>query len=498
VPVDGTLVQRAIERRRGDADGRKHAGRQGQLGDDVFGANHQTSAAPFRCGATKVGADTVLAQIVRMVSEAQENKAPIQRLADRVSGIFVPVVLAIALATAVSWFIFTGDAAQSFVPAVAVLLIACPCSLGVATPTAIMVGNRRSARSAASSIKNGEGAGARPQDRFRGPRQDRDADRKGGRRSPTSPPSRPGSRQTRFSGWRQAWSACPSTPLGQAVVRAARERNLALAVVRGFWPTVAGKGVRGKLGQLRRWCQESVRSLARRRRRGGARPCANRSARGARGKRLVAVARDGELIGVIAIADTLKSDAKAAIERLHAEGITTVMITGDNRKTAKAIGRSNRHRRWCWPKSCRRDNGRSGQAPAGRAAPRRFRRADGINDAPALAQADLGIAIGTGTDIAIEAGNIVLVKGSPLKIIDALKLARLTFRTIKQNLVLGLRLHTSPRSPLAAYRSARSDDRGRRHGAVQRQRGWKQSADQEAEASCEDGGAHECGTRHGP
>jgi P-type Cu+ transporter len=395
-------------------------------GDDVFGATINVSGA-FQMTATKVGEDTVLAQIVRMVSEAQGNKAPIQKLADRVSGVFVPIVLGIALATAVGWYLGTGDIARSFVPAVAVLLIACPCSLGLATPTAIMVGTGVGARRGIL-IKNGEAL-------ERGRKIDVVVFDKTGTLTEGRPVVTEIVALKSDIGRDEVLRIAASLerlsehPLGRAIVRAATERQIKLAEARDF-ENIAGKGIKGSLanravivGNIRLMQEKGVVL-------DDAAP--DIESREARAETAVAVASNGELIGIIAIADKLKSDARSAIEALHAEGISTAMITGDNTKTARAIA-----------DQIGIDEVLAEVLPQDKA--ERVRRlqtqgrrvafvGDGINDAPALAQADLGIAIGTGTDIAIEAGNIVLVKGSPLKVIEALRLSRLTFRTIKQNL----------------------------------------------------------------
>jgi len=395
-------------------------------GDDVFGATINVSGA-FQMIATRIGEDTVLAQIVRMVSEAQGNKAPIQKLADRVSGIFVPIVLGIALATAVGWYLGTGDIARSFVPAVAVLLIACPCSLGLATPTAIMVGTGVGARRGIL-IKNGEAL-------ERGRKIDVVVLDKTGTLTEGRPAVagiiavKDGVGEDEVLRIAASLERLSEHPLGQAIVRAANERQIPLAEAEDF-ENLAGKGITGRLanapvavGNIRLMQEQGVdideaRSLI--------------EAREARAETAVLVARHSELIGIIAVADALKNDAKAAIEALHAEGIATAMITGDNAKTARAIAAQIGIEE-VFAEVLPQD--KAGHVKALQGHGRRVAFVgDGINDAPALAQADLGIAVGTGTDIAIEAGNIVLVKGSPLKIIEALRLSRLTFRTIKQNL----------------------------------------------------------------
>jgi Cu+-exporting ATPase len=218
-------------------------------------------------------------------------------------------------------------------------------------------------------------------------------------------------------------------PLGQAVVRAAQEKNLVIASVEDF-ANIPGKGVKGRMenasalvGNVRLMRDEGV---------GLGETLAQIEAHQAKAETIVVVARNGGAIGLIAIADTLKSDAKQAIAELRAEGIVAVMITGDNRRTAEAIARELGIEEF-FAEVLPQDKAQHVQRLQGENKRVAFV-GDGINDAPALAQADLGIAIGIGTDIAIEAGNIVLVRGNPLKIIEALRLSRLTFRTIKQNL----------------------------------------------------------------
>ena len=441
IPVDGTLTQGVSSIDEAMLTGESMPVTKG-VGDEVFGATINLSGA-FQMRATKVGRDTVLAQIVRMVSEAQGNKAPIQKLADTVSGIFVPVMLGIALATAVGWYLFTGDLSQSFVPAVAVLLIACPCSLGLATPTAIMVGTGVGARRGIL-IKNGEALErARKIDVVM-------LDKTG-----TLTEGRPKVTEVIALEAEIALDTvlCLAASLerlsehalGQAVVHAAQEKGLTTESVEDF-ANVAGSGVKGRIenasvlvGNARLMRDEGI---------GLGETLTQIEAHQAKGQTVVVVARNGRPIGLIEIADALKSDAKEAIAELRAEGIIPVMITGDNRKAAEAIARE-LNIEHAFAEVLPQDKARHVQ----RLQKEKKRVAfvgDGINDAPALAQADLGIAIGTGTDIAIEAGNIVLVKGSPLKIIEALRLSRLTFRTIKQNLFWAF-FYNIAAIPLAAF-----------------------------------------------
>ncbi len=424
VPVDGRILQGGSSVDEAMLTGESMPVTKA-VGEEVFGATINLTGA-FQMRATKVGQDTTLAQIVKLVADAQGNKAPIQKLADRISGIFVPIVLGIAMLTAGGWFFATGDLQQSIITAVAVLVIACPCSLGLATPTAIMVGTGLGARRGIL-IKSGEAL-------ERGEKIDVVMFDKTG----TLTEGRPKVTDVVSAGT-QIGSAeilrlaasleqLSEHPLARAIVAAARE-NLPFDQAQDF-QNVAGKGVRGTIRgevvlvgspRLLRDAGVPIASLA-----------AAIEAREAAAQTVVAVARNHELIGIVAISDTLKDGARIAVERLQANGMQTVMITGDNRRAAEAIASQagiDRVLSEVLPQD---------KADQVKALQRDGRRVafvgDGINDAPALAQADLGIAIGTGTDIAIEAGNIVLVKGHPLKVVEAHALSRLTFRTIKQNL----------------------------------------------------------------
>jgi P-type Cu+ transporter len=395
-------------------------------GDDVFGATLNVGGA-FQMQATKVGGDTTLAQIVKMVAEAQVNKAPIQRLADRISGVFVPIVLGIAIITAVAWYFVTGDIYQSFIPAVAVLVIACPCSLGLATPTAIMVGTGLGAQRGIL-IKNGEAL-------ERGKKIDVVVFDKTGTLTEGKPKvvdiltCKATMSADELLALAASVERFSEHPLAQAVVLAAREKNLPSKEVHDF-VNLAGKGVRARIGDatvmvgsIRLLLEYGVPLTHN---------CDTIDKHEADGRTIIAVAYDHEPVGVIAVSDSLKEGARAAIERLRAERIETVMITGDNRRTAESIAKEIGIDR-VFAEVLPQD-----KAEQVRKLQEKGRHVafvgDGINDAPALVQADLGIAIGTGTDIAIEAGNIVLVKGHPLKVIEALMLSRLTFKTIKQNM----------------------------------------------------------------
>ncbi|MDP3696420.1 MAG: heavy metal translocating P-type ATPase [Candidatus Taylorbacteria bacterium] len=413
-----------------------------QINDDVFGATVNIQGA-IKIQATKVGQDTVLAQIVKMVAEAQIKKAPIQKLADTISGIFVPIVLGIAAVTVVGWYLTTGDLAQSIIPAVAVLVIACPCALGLATPTAIMVGTGIGAKRGIL-IKNGEAL-------ERGKRIDVVIFDKTGTLTEGKPkvtdivPLISDFSVEKILIYAGSLESLSEHPLAQAVVNATKDKGLSLKEVHGF-ENLAGKGVKGVIGD-----EAMLIGNPRLMQEVGINIDAHRNKTGEledQAKTVVVFAINEHPVGVIGIADTLKEDAQEAVMKLKTLGIETVMITGDNQKTANAIAKQLNIEK-VFAEVLPQDKAekvkllqKEGQKVAFVG--------DGINDAPALIQADLGIAIGTGTDIAIEAGNIVLVKGHPLKVVEALALAKTTFRTIKENLFWAF-FYNVAALPLAAF-----------------------------------------------
>src|SRR3989344_1438815 len=412
------------------------------VGDGVYGAT-MNSAGVLYIQAAKVGSDTVLAQIVNMVSEAQMNKAPIQKLADKISGIFVPIVLGIAVVTAAVWYLTSGDIALSIVRAIAVLVIACPCALGLATPTAIMVGTGLGAKRGIL-IKNGEAL-------QKGSNINVDVFDKTGTLTLGKPvvtdmlalnEEFTADDVLRLGASLEAFS---EHPLAQSVVNIAKEKQLLLSEVAQF-ESVAGKGVKGDIDGASvligsaRFMKESGIVLT---------AAESRiEALEAEAKTGIVLARNAQAVGMLAIADTLKPDAFEAISKLKAAGMRAVMITGDNVRTAEAIARAAGIDE-IFAEVLPGEKAEQVRALQGGGVHVAFV-GDGINDAPALVQADLGIAIGTGTDIAIEAGNIVLVKGSPMKVVEALMLSALTFRTIKQNLFWAF-FYNIAALPLAAF-----------------------------------------------
>jgi P-type Cu+ transporter len=417
------------------------------VGDEVIGATVNQEGL-LKVRATRIGKDTFLAQVVKLVEQAQGTKVPIQAFADRVTSVFVPIIIIIAVLTFLSHLVFP-EATQSltelgaFLPwvdptlntltlaiisMVAVFVIACPCALGLATPTALMVGSGMGAEHGIL-IRNG-GAIQTLKDVgiviF-----DKTGTITKGKPEVTdfvvSPDA--GFTEDEVLAWAASVEAGSEHPLGRAIVNHARATGLELSEPMGF-RAVRGKGVIAFVGDReirvgsRRMVEEVTGSL------GGLEAAIE--ALESNGKTVMLVLIDGELKGLIAVADTLKEDSPAAIAELHRLGVKTAMITGDNRRTAEAIARS-----------VNIDHVVAEVLPEGKVDEvKRLQEhygtvafvGDGINDAPALTQANVGIAIGTGTDIAIEASDVTLVRGALTGVVEAINLSRATFRKIRQNL----------------------------------------------------------------
>jgi copper-transporting P-type ATPase V len=436
IPTDGRVVDGAAAVDESMLTGESVAVEKA-VGDDVAGATVDRDGV-LLIEATRVGSDTALGQIVRLVAEAQGSKAPIQHLADRIAGIFVPVVIAVAALTASVWFIGEGDVRSALVPAVAVLIIACPCALGLATPAAIMVGTGRGAQM---------GVLIRGGDVFERSREfdvvlfDKTGTLTQGR-------MRLGEVVGGDDALRLAASAEASSehPVAAAVIEGARERGVGIATASGF-RSFAGRGVRaevdgrdvlvGRRGFLEDQGLEAPGWLA------------EEAARlEASGHTVFWVGWDAKARGVLAVADAVKDGAARAVADLHRLGVDVALITGDNPATADAIaGEVGIDRVYAEvPPSGKVEEIRRLQA-AGKVV---AMVGDGINDGPALAQADLGIAIGTGTDVAIEASDITLMRGDLAGVVTAVRLARRTFRTIVQNLGWAFGYNVAA-IPLAAF-----------------------------------------------
>jgi Cu+-exporting ATPase len=401
----------------------------------------------FTFEATKVGKDTALAQIVRLVEEAQGSKAPIQKLADQVSAVFVPIVIGIALLTALAWFSLTGEFATALIHAIAVLVIACPCALGLATPTAIMVGTGRGAESgllfkSAEALQRAGSVNVIVLDKTGTITKGRPTvtDIVTADRRPQTAVSAPPSAVELLC---LAASAEKSSehPLAEAIVAAATERGLALAPAAGF-TAIAGQGIRAEvdgravlIGNARLMEEQGL-AL------NGLSDSVARLQAEAKTPMLVAV--NGEVAGVIAVADSVKDGSVEAIKELRALGLHMIMLTGDNQKTAEAIGRAAGVERVIAEvlpgdkaRVVKELQAADGGPPTAVNRPPSAVIAmvgDGVNDAPALAQADVGIAIGTGTDVAMAAAPITLMSGDLRGVPRAIRLSRRVMRTIKQNL----------------------------------------------------------------
>jgi Cu+-exporting ATPase len=421
-------------------------------GDEVVGGTINKQGL-LKFEATRVGAQTALAQIIRLVEEAQGSKAPIQRLADRVSAVFVPAVIAMATLTFLAWFFIGGVGfTESMIFAVAVLVIACPCALGLATPTAIMVGTGKGAEHGIL-FKNSEALERAHElttivlDKTgtitRGEPSVTDVVIMTKDEMTNEPMAKPQTVGHWPSGsWsllRLAASAEQGSehPLGQAIVRAAREEGLALSEPRAF-ETVPGQGIAATVENQRvlvgstRLLEDHGVVL------NGLDTQLGRLESEAKTAMLVAV--DGEAVGVVAVADTVKEGSVEAVRQMQDLGLEVVMITGDNQGTAEAIGRQVGVSQVLAQVLPGEKAAQVKALQAGKAATATSVAAsvgmvgDGINDAPALAQADVGIAIGTGTDVAMAAADVTLMSGDLRGVPRAIALSRATMRTIKQNL----------------------------------------------------------------
>jgi Cu+-exporting ATPase len=445
VPTDGVIVDGRTSIDESMATGESMPVEK-CAGDEVIGATiNQNGMVKVR--ATKVGKDTFLAQVIKMVEEAQGTKVPIQEFAGRVTAVFVPAVLAIALGTLVLWLAFptamraVAASAARFLPwvdpalgaptlalsaTIAVLVIACPCALGLATPTALMVG---SGLGAENGVLIRQGAAIQTMREVKVVVFDKTGTITKGKPEVTDLVALNGFSQEDVLGLAASVESGSEHPLGAAVVSAAKERGVALAKIQDFG-ALTGKGVRaianGKeiLVGSRRLMDDAGIDTA---------PIEDDLRRlEEEAKTAMIVASDGTVCGLLAVADPLKEDSVAAIRELKAMGLDTAMITGDNERTAAAIAAK------VGITHVLADVLPDGKAGEVAKLQDKFGTVamvgDGINDAPALAQANVGIAIGTGTDIAIESSDITLVRGDLSGVVTAVKLSRATFRKIRQNL----------------------------------------------------------------
>ncbi len=399
-----------------------------KAGDEIFGATiNKTGALRFQ--ATKVGKDTALQQIVKLVQDAQGSKPPIAKLADTISGIFTPIVICIAILTFVAWFVAAPvDTRFTFalVSFVSVLIIACPCALGLATPTAIMVGTGKGAE---SGILIKGGASLETAHKLNTIVLDKTGTITRGEPSLTDIITADGFAENDLLQIIASAEKLSEHPLAEAIVRGAEARNLQFEKVENF-NALEGRGIEAQvsgkqllLGNLRLMnerkillndAESTVEKLA------------------GEGKTPMFTAISGKFAGIVAVADTIKPESKDAIRALQKLGLEVVMMTGDNKRTAEAVASQvgiTRVLAEVLPE------GKSGEIKRLQAEKKLVGMVgDGINDAPALAQADVGIAIGTGTDVAIEASDITLIKGDLRGVVTAIALSKATIRSVKQNL----------------------------------------------------------------
>jgi P-type Cu+ transporter len=408
-------------------------------GEPVIGGT-LNRAGLLHCKATRVGAETALAQIIKMVEDAQASTAAVQRLADKVTAYFVPAVVAVAILAFFGWWA-AGNFPQGLLAFIAVLIISCPCALGVATPAALMVGVGKGAE--AGILIRGAEVLERAE-KLTTVVFDKTGTLTRGEPNVTDIIVLGAATEEDILRLAAAVEAGSEHPLGEAIVRAAQHRELVLPQVEGF-EAIPGHGIRGRaegrqvlMGNRRLFARENIVTAAAE---------ADMTRLEAEGKTAMLVGQDGALSGIIAVADTLKPEAQEAVSELKQEGVEVILLTGDNQRTANAIAAQlgiaqviaevlpgdKAH--------IIQDLQQQGKAVA--------MVGDGVNDAPALAVADIGIAIGSGSDVAKETGGIVLIKNDVRDVVASIRLSRATMRKIKQNLFWAF-IYNSIGIPVAA------------------------------------------------
>jgi len=426
IPVDGVVVEGYSSVDESMVTGESIPVEK-QGGDEVIGATiNKTGTFKFRT--TKIGKDTVLAQIIRMVEEAQGSKPPIARMVDVIASYFVPVVIGIAIVTFIIWYVFGPEPALTYAVLnfVAVMIIACPCALGLATPTSIMVGMGKGAENGVL-IRTGEAL--ETAHTLNAVVLDKTGTITKGEPSVTDIVEADGYRGDEILRLAASAERGSEHPLGEAILQRAKADGLSLEQPTDF-NAIPGHGIEATIGGRKvllgnmKLMKERMVSIDKMR---GKVTALSRG-----GKTPMFVAVDGRPAGIIAVADTLKQDSKAAIDALHQLGLEVVMLTGDNKRTADAIAKQigvDRVLAEVLPevkahevKKLQAEGKKVGMV------------GDGINDAPALAQADVGIAIGTGTDIAMESADITLISGDLKGVVTAIALSKATIRNVKQNL----------------------------------------------------------------
>lgn len=430
IPVDGTVVDGVSAVDESMLTGESIPVEK-RAGEPVIGATLNKNGV-LRVRATKVGKETALSQIIKVVEEAQGSKAPIQRVADVISGIFVPIVVGIALVTFGIWYfaVEPGDVAAALEKAIAVLVIACPCALGLATPTSIMAGSGRAAE-LGILFKGGEHLESTH--RIDTVVLDKTGTVTKGKPELTDVRAEKSFGETELLSWVGAAERNSEHPLAEAIVAGIRDRGIALPPSDSFqaipgygiMAVVDGRGI--MIGTRKLMADYSVNAASAEE---------EMSRMESEGKTVMLIAVDGQYAGMVAVADTIKETSAQAVERMKQLGLEVVMITGDNVRTAQAIANQ-----------VGIDQVRAEVLPDGKAEEVKKLQAagktvamvgDGINDAPALATADIGMAIGTGTDVAMEAADVTLMRGDLNSIPDAISMSHKTMRNIKQNLFWAL------------------------------------------------------------
>ena len=439
VPVDGTVLEGIASVDESAITGEPIPVEK-TAGDTVIGATVSTSGW-FKMRAERVGEDTALAGIIRMIDDATSSKAPIEKTADKISGIFVPAVIAVAVVTFLAWFFMAQAGLEaSLSRAISVLVISCPCALGLATPTAIMVGTGRGARKGilvkdAESLQKGSKIGTVIMDKTGTITQ--------GAPEVVDVQCAPGTDAVQVLQAAASLEKLSEHPLAQAICAHADAQGVQVLPVQGF-AQVAGQGIEGAIdgaaflaGNARMMDERGV----------GLGTFANVAEQAAeQGRTPLFFAKDGQVVGVISLADQVKPNAKRAIDELHKMGVGTIMLTGDNERTARAVqGVTGMDRVVAGVLPSQKAQVVAQEAENGGVA----MVGDGINDAPALARADVGIAIGAGTDVAMDSADMVLMKSDPLDVPAALQLSKAVMRNVKQNLFWAL-IYNTICIPLAA------------------------------------------------
>lgn len=425
IPVDGVITEGSTSIDESMLTGESIPVEK-KIGDSVIGASINKNGS-FKFRATKIGKDTTLSQIIKLVEDAQGSKAPIAKMADKISGVFVPIVIVLAILSGLAWFFLGGESwIFALTITISVLVIACPCALGLATPTAIMVGTGKGAENGVL-IKSGDAL--ETTHKIKTIVFDKTGTITEGKPKVTDIVTAQNISQDELLRLAASAEKGSEHPLGEAIVNGAVEKNLSLTNTDSF-EAIPGHGIEVSiegstllLGNRKLMDDRNI-SL------GDLSPVSDNLAE--QGKTPMYIAKDGQIAGIIAVADTIKQSSAMAIKKLHKMGIEVAMITGDNKRTADAIA-----------KQVGIDRVLSEVLPEDKASEVKKLQAegkkvamvgDGINDAPALAQADIGIAIGSGTDVAMESADIVLMRSDLMDVPTAVELSKSTIKNIKENL----------------------------------------------------------------